>query len=317
MSQPQVLQRDAFIDEIYEAAKKNPNIYFLCCDLGAKALDRFKVDLKEQFIHTGISEQNMMDIAAGLALNGKIVYAYAMAPFVTFRCYEQIKVAIASMNLPVTILGVGVGYSYDDAGPTHYATEDIGCMRSLANIEILSPGDHESVIQTARLTYTKPALRYIRLDRKYLPTVYETGDSRFMRDGFAEIEPGKDTCIVTYGYMIQKAREVRKNLQAEGIDVAIVDAYRMKPVSPQAIRSVFQKYSKVVTLEEHFLSAGLGSVVLEAFNDAGVSKPVKRIGIVDKYYCENGGRDYLHKLSKIDVATVTNEVRSYCGQPRA
>src|SRR5271154_4910458 len=156
---PKVLPRAAFIDEVYLAAKSNPDIYFFTADLGAKALDRFRSDLPAQIIHGGISEQNVMDVAAGLAQNGKIVYVYAMAPFVTLRCYEQIKVAIASMFLPVTIIGNGVGYSYNDAGPTHYATEDISCMRALGGLEILTASDTETVLQTARLTYTKPSFR--------------------------------------------------------------------------------------------------------------------------------------------------------------
>src|SRR3989338_4439958 len=113
--------------------------------------------------------------------------------------------------------------------------------------------------------------------------------------------------------MKKKAGELKKPLLAEGIEVGLIDAYRIKPVSTRVISSVFGKYSKIITLEEHFLSAGLGSVVLEALNEANLLKHVKRIGIVDKYYCENGGRDYLHKLSKIDVETVTNVVRGYCG----
>ncbi|HTA94888.1 MAG TPA: 1-deoxy-D-xylulose-5-phosphate synthase, partial [Verrucomicrobiae bacterium] len=191
-----ILPRDAFIDEIFLAAKKNPNIYFITIDLGAKALDRFRVELPNQLIHAGISEQNAMDVAAGLAQNGKIVYVYAMAPFVTLRCYEQIKVAIASMFLPVTIIGNGVGYSYNDAGPTHYATEDLSCMRALGGIEILTASDTETVLQTARLTYTKPAFRYVRLDRAFLPDIYPSGDKRILQDGIVEIEPGEKACII-------------------------------------------------------------------------------------------------------------------------
>src|SRR5271157_2241434 len=151
---PKILPRDGFIDEVFAAAKTNRDIYFITADLGAKALDRFRAELPGQIIHGGICEQNMMDLAAGLAQNGKIVYTYAMAPFVSLRCYEQVKVAIASMSLPVTIIGNGVGYSYNDAGPTHYATEDISCMRVLGGIEILTASDTETVLQTARLTYT-------------------------------------------------------------------------------------------------------------------------------------------------------------------
>lgn len=179
------LPRDVFIDIIFDLAKKDKDIYFLSADLGAKALDRFRQELPSQFIHCGISEQNMIDVAAGLSQCGKKVYVYAMAPFVTYRCYEQIKVVIASMNLPVTIIGVGAGYSYDDAGPTHYAIEDISCMRVIPNIEILNPSDEKSTIQAAKVTYEKPKFRYIRIDRKYLPDIYINKNPL---DGISEIE---------------------------------------------------------------------------------------------------------------------------------
>jgi transketolase len=297
---PKILPRDAFIDEIFLAAKKNRDIYFITIDLGAKALDRFRVELPDQLIHAGISEQNAMDLAAGLAQNGKIVYTYAMAPFVTLRCYEQIKVAIASMFLPVTIIGNGVGYSYNDDGPTHYATEDLSCMRALGGIEILTASDTETVLQTAKLTYTKPALRYIRLDRAFLPDIYPSGDQRFLQDGLVEIEPGEKAVIIAAGIATHMAKEVRAILAEQGHKVAIIDAFRIKPISGAVLQRVLAPYAKVITLEEHFLSGGMGSAIVEAMADAQILKPVKRIGVADTYYLQNGGRGYIQTLAGID-----------------
>jgi transketolase len=308
---PKILPRDAFIDEIFAAAKKNPNIYFMTADLGAKALDRFRVELPGQFIHGGISEQNVMDVAAGLAQNGKIVYAYAMAPFVTLRCYEQIKVAIASMFLPMTIIGNGVGYSYNDAGPTHYATEDISCMRALGGIEILTASDTETVLQTAKLTYTKPALRYIRLDRAFLPDIYPSGDKRFMRDGLVEIETGEKACIIASGIATHIAKEVRTMLAEQGHKVAIIDAFRIKPIDSAVLKRVLAPYSKIITLEEHFLSGGMGGAIVEAMADAQILIPVKRIGVADKYFLENGGRGYIQSLAGVDAKSAAKTAAEF------
>ncbi|MBI4026621.1 MAG: 1-deoxy-D-xylulose-5-phosphate synthase [Verrucomicrobia bacterium] len=305
------LPRDVFLDEIFEAAQRNRDIYLLCADLGAKALDQFRGLLKNQFIHVGISEQNMMDLAAGLVQNGKIVYTYAMAPFVTMRCYEQIKVSLASMNLPTTIIGNGVGFSYDDSGPTHYATEDIACMRSLAGIEIVTPADTWSVFEIARLSHKKPALRYVRLDRAYLPDVYSDGDTRFLKDGIVEIEKGKDLCILACGCMLHSARKARANLKKLGHSIGVVDVFRLKPIDGEILRAVLAPYSKVVTLEEHFLSAGLGGAILEAMADAGIHKKVLRLGIQDHYYCENGGRAHIQRLAGIDLETITGKLRQF------
>jgi transketolase len=309
---PKILPRDGFIDEVFLAAKKNKDIYFITADLGAKALDRFRVELPGQYIHGGISEQHVMDMAAGLAQNGKLVYAYAMAPFITLRCYEQIKVAVASMFLPVTIIGNGVGYSYNDAGPTHYATEDISCMRALGGIEILTPCDTASTLETARLTLTKPAFRYIRLDRAFLPGVYAESDRRYMTDGIVEVEAGKSVCILANGFMFHTAREVKKQLAAKGIDAGLIDVFRIRPIDHKVLASVLAKYDKVVTVEEHFLSGGMGSAIVEAMADAGIMKRVKRIGIKDTYLFDNGGRGYIHKKAGIDAETIVNEVTRFC-----
>ena len=308
---PKILPRDAFIDEIFDAAKKNPNIYFMTADLGAKALDRFRVELPGQLIHGGISEQNVMDVAAGLAQNGKIVYTYAMAPFVTLRCFEQIKVAIASMFLPMTIIGNGVGYSYNDAGPTHYATEDISCMRALGGIEILTASDTETVLQTAKLTYTKPALRYVRLDRAFLPDIYPSGDKRFMRDGLVEIEPGEKACIIASGIATHIAKEVRTMLAEQGHKVAIIDAFRIKPIDGAVLKRVLAPYSKIITLEEHFLSGGMGGAIVEAMADAQILKPVKRIGVADQYFLENGGRGYIQSLAGVDAKSAAKTATEF------
>ena len=308
---PKILPRDAFIDEIFVAAKTNPNIYFITADLGAKALDRFRVELPKQIIHGGISEQNVMDLAAGLAQNGKIVYTYAMAPFVTLRCFEQVKVAIASMFLPVTIIGNGVGYSYNDAGPTHYATEDISCMRALGGLEILTPGDNVSTVATAKLTFTQPAFRYIRLDRAFLPPVYAEDDRRFLTDGLVEIEPGEKICILTNGFMLQTAKDAKAQLAANGLKPAIIDIFRLRPIDGKVLARVLSPYDKIVTLEEHFLSGGLGGAVVEAMADAGILKPVKRIGIKDAYLFANGGRLHIHRQAGIDAAAVAQEIARF------
>jgi len=306
------LPRDAFIDEIFAAARTNREIYFITADLGAKALDRFRAELPGQLIHGGISEQNVMDLSAGLAQNGKIVYVYAMAPFVTLRCYEQIKVAIASMFLPVTIIGNGVGYSYNDAGPTHYATEDISCMRALGGIEILTPGDTVSTVAAAKLSYTQPGLRYIRLDRAWLPPIYAENDLRFIKDGLVEIEPGEGVCILTNGYMIQTAKEVKAALAANGLRPAIIDVFRLRLIDGDVLTRALAPYDRVVTLEEHFLSGGLGGAVVEAMADACILKPVKRIGIQDAYLFDNGGRQHIHRKAGIDAATATREIVRFC-----
>lgn len=313
------LPRDVYIETVYDAAKNNKDIVFITADLGAKGLDQWRSDskLKKQFIHAGISEQSMINTAAGLASEGKNVFCYAMASFIAFRPFEQIKVTLASARLPVTLLSVGVGYGYDNAGPTHYATEDIGVMRSLGNVEILSPCDTWSVVDAAEQSIGNPRFRYIRLDRQYLPDVYNPSDVRRSREitrlgqGIAEINNGKDVCLIGTGYMTHTARKVRETLKESGIDAGIVDVYRLKSLNAPALCSILRRYPRAVTLEEHFLSAGFGSIIAETMVDNGVQIPLRRIGISDDYHFDNGGREHLHRLCGIDEKSVATKVRSF------
>jgi len=134
------LVRDDLIEEVFRQVQRNRSILFMSADLGAQALDDFRAKLPAQFIYPGICEQNMIDVAAGLAKSGKTVFTYAMASFITARCFEQLKCSLGAMRQPVTVVSVGVGLGYDDAGSPHYTTEDIACMRTLSGVEILNSG---------------------------------------------------------------------------------------------------------------------------------------------------------------------------------
>ena len=220
------------------------------------------------------------------------------------------------MSLPVTIIGNGVGYSYNDAGPTHYATEDISCMRALGGLEILTPGDTVATLFTAKQSHTQPAFRYVRLDRAFLPPVYAEGDQRFWTDGLVELDAGKGVCILANGYMLQTAKEARAALAAEGLNVGLIDVFRLRPIDGQVLARVLAPYERVVTLEEHFLSGGLGGAIVEAMADHGILKPVKRIGVADAYLFENGGRPYIHRKAGIDAPAVAQTVRRFCQASR-
>lgn len=310
-SVPKPLPRDTFIDEVFARAKTDRNIVFISADLGAKALDRFRAELPGQFFHAGICEQNMIDVAAGLAQNGKIVFVYAMGPFVTLRCLEQIKVSLASMHLPCCIIGNGAGYSYDDAGPTHYATEDIGCMRSIAGCEVLTVGDTHSARLTASMACQSPALRYVRLDRAFLPDVYGANDHSFWDDGISIIAAGEGLLLVSNGYMLQRCLEVRRLVAQAGVPAAVADLFRVSPIAVEVLRRISAPYEAVVVIEEHFLSAGCGGAVAEAMADGMILKPLLRIAIPDEYRFDNGGRSHLLQLVGLDPAAMASRVLAF------
>ena len=295
------LMRDAVIDVIYAAAQQDKDILFISADLGAAALDEFRENLPGQFIHAGISEQNMVDLASGLALSGKKVFLYAMAPFITARCFEQVKCVIASMSLPVTLIAVGVGLGYDHATLTHFTPEDIACMRALNGIEVLSPADEESAAAMATEAINHPKFRYIRLERQPQDHLYDGGFTAFQEQGFAQLAEGDDIILCACGYMVHKLMKARELLARQDISAGVVDVFRLKRVDGDALADVLSRYEAVLTVEEQLLEGGFGSVVAETLIDQGIMKPIKRLGLKDGFEVVNGDRDTLHDLYGIDT----------------
>lgn len=296
-------QRDVFIDLIYEEAKKDKNIFFISADFGAPSLDKFRENLPDQFIHSGISEQHMIDLAAGLSLSGHKVYVYAMAPFITLRCLEQIKCSLAIMSLPVTIISVGVGIGYADSGPTHYTNEDIACTRSIVGLDVYTCSDKYSTEHIAKMTIHNPKLRIIRLDRHPLKQIYYENEE-FNEDFFKKVRDGKNICILSYGKMMHKIIEVHDILKSEELEFSLFDIFAIKPF-PKKLLNDLKNYNKIITVEEQTLAGGFGSLVLEELAKKKLfNVEVINMGLKDKYYFENGGRDFLlnnNGLSQEDI----------------
>jgi len=294
--------RDVFIDKIYEAAKKNKNIFFITPDMGAPSLDKFRKELPKQFIHSGICEQHMITMAAGLSLMGKKVFCYAMAPFITSRCYEQIKCSISAMSQNVNLIAIGVGLGYADAGPTHYTTEDLATMRVFPNIEILTPSDELSTKNIADHCLNNDGFRFIRLDRDALPKIYEKNINLDL--GFSELIKSKKICIVTSGYLLNK---IYHKIIKENKDIGLIDIYKFKPLNKE-ILNIFKNYKKIISVEEQWLEGGMGSKLLELINDKNLNINIKRYGLDERFYFENGGRDYLHKNYGLDIDKILSDL---------
>ena len=306
--------RDAFFDKLYELARKDPDVVLVDADMGAPSLDKFRKDLPAQFVNVGIAEQNAISVASGLAFEGKKAFAYAIAPFITLRCYEQIKVNMCSMKIPVTAVGVGAGFSYEDSGPTHHTTEDIAIMRALPNITIINSTDNTMASKCAEIACKSDTPMYVRLDREPLPVVYDKKET--FEDGVSCLKKGKDICIISTGNMVHKALEVADFLKKESIDVAVVDLYRLKPVNVKLLLKHIKQSKKIVTLEEHLINGGLGSIIAEIFVDNDVNLPLKRIAIPDKYCYTYGGREAIRRTIDLDTDSVIKTILNYADKKK-
>lgn len=303
-------QRDAFWKRIYELAKTDRRIVVVSEDMGAPALDDFRLDLPAQFVNVGIAEQNGLLVAGGLALEGKRPFVYAIAPFVGLRCLEQIRVTNSIMHIPVTIVGVGAGFGYEDSGPTHHLTEDIAVMRAFPDIDIFTPADGMTAAATAELACKGPAAtRYVRLDRQPMPELYTNTKAPDFDRGFAVLREGADGCILATGIMTHTALQVAKRLAARKKQYSVVDVFRLPANEPELVR-VLDGCRHIVTIEEHFLPGGFGSYILEMLNDNRLAVPVQRIGLpMSKGYCYvYGGRNLIHRYYGVETDQVVKAV---------
>jgi transketolase len=294
-----ILQRDVFINEVYEALKVNKKIYFLSADFGAEALDHLRKDFPKNFIHCGISEQAMFDVATGLALEKKKVFVYAMAPFISLRAIEQIKCGPSMMNLPMTILSVGIGLGYADAGPTHYATEDFACLRSIIGTKIFTPSDNLTVKFLAKdIIKNNKDLNYIRLDRHPVKDNFSNLSNKDFQEGFRIIGNFDENklVIISHGRILNQCLEV---LKSNNNKCFVVDLFRSKPISKKLIARL-KNNKKIIIVDEQCLAGNLSSSVFEAFSSSKIFPKIKSLYLPEEHVFENGGRDYLLKKYKLD-----------------
>lgn len=313
--QAKLTMRDALIKRIYERMKTDESVFFLSADMGAPVLDALRAEFPDRFINVGIAEQNLINVSTGLAIEGFKVFAYAIAPFITMRCFEQIRTNLSLSarfrDLNVNLIGVGSGVSYDMSGPTHHSVEDISIVRTLPDIALISPSD--PVMAGAFLDYalTQGGAKFIRLDGKPQGAIYEK-DSTFDWDkGFKEHGEGSEVCIISTGYMTHKAIKAAEKLKGEGAKVKVVDLFALKPFNDDALYEAIKGYRSVITIEEGFIGkGGLDAMVLGMLSDREANIKLTRLGFDDNYIFKGGGRDHLYAESGFSDDDIINSIRN-------
>ena len=304
-----MLQRDAFIEEITKKLNHDKKIYFLSADFGAAALDELRKNFPKNFLHCGISEQTMLDLAAGLALDGNKVFVYAMAPFLSLRSIEQTKCGAGLMNLPVCLISVGIGLGYADAGPTHYSTEDFACCRAIVGSSIYTPSDVSTTKLIAKEILEKPKFSYIRLDRDVLPEISPEIIHDDFKQGFkifGKIDKDK-IAFISHGKMLHKCLELYKK---EPKKFFCIDIFRSKPF-PEDLPKKISSCRGIVVVDEQSPSGNLSSCVFEGFSKQNIFPKIISKCLPEKYIFANGGRDYLlnkYGLSNDDIILATKKI---------
>lgn len=257
--------RQAICEVLMEKAKTDRNIVVLCSDSrGSASLAPFAEAFPKQFVETGIAEQNLVSISAGLAKCGKKVFAASPASFVSTRSYEQAKVDCAYSNTNVTLIGISGGVSYGALGMSHHSAQDIAAMSAIPNMRVYLPSDR---FQTAKLVGQllldeKPA--YIRVGRNPVEDLYSEADTPFAMDRATVVREGADVLLVACGEMVYPAKEAAGLLAEKGIQACVLDMYCVKPLDRKTLLEKAQAVRLVVTVEEHAPFGGLGSMVSQA-----------------------------------------------------
>lgn len=292
-------------DTIIELAQKHNNVWAITADTGG-ALKQFKKVFPERYIDVGIAEQNLAGIAAGLALEGNIPFIFGMIPFMTMRACEQNRTAICYQDLPVRFIGTGGGLT-SGAGSTHNAMEDIGIMKSLVNMTVLSIGDPNMVRDIMLLSMTYPHPLYLRLAQgKKDRMLYEPGKYQYQIGMGLTARDGKDATIFAHGEMVYEALEAANTLAAEGIDTRVIDMYSIKPIDTALALKAVKETGHIVVLEDHLMDCGLASALADVFADSGVyPKKFKRLGIPQVYAGFGSGEELRIKYGYDKNATAT------------
>jgi len=294
---------------------KDRNIFFLTADFGSPVLDKIKIDFKDRFINVGIAEQNMINIAAGIATEGFSVYTYAIAPFLTMRAFEQIRNNLVLLSntyrLNVNLIGVGAGLRYDLSGPSHHSVEDICIMRTLPHMTVFSPSDWVMAEKFFEYSVDNKCPKYLRFDGKPLPNIYNTYDTIDFTKGFIELSRGETICLVSTGYMTHTALRVIKELEKENIRAGLVDLFLLKPVNSAPLSQALSKYKYLITLEEGFVNkGGLDNLVSVLIVTEGLNAKLQKIGFDDMYVFDVGSREYLHSMYGLDYGHIVNLVKN-------
>lgn len=307
--------RKTCLDMVYQLAKKDDRIFFIGSDLGFGVLKQFKEEMPDRFFMEGVSEANVIGMAAGLALEGKIPYVNTIATFLTRRCFEQIVLDVCLHNLNVRLIGNGGGLVYAPLGPTHVAIEDLAILRALPNMTIVAPADADEMRRLMPLTVDHKGPIYIRLAKGYDPIV-TTDDVLFEIGKAIPMREGSDALIVVTGITLKIALGAAANLREQGLEAAVLHVPTIKPLDRDAILGHAAEVPVIVTIEEHTLIGGLGSAVAEIVAEANFSpaKRFKRIGIPNVFPDEYGSQASLMEKYSITVEKLVWVIRNLVEQ---
>ncbi len=301
--------RSAFASEITALAAADDRIVLLSGDIGNRMFDDFKSKFPDRFYNCGIAEQSMISLGAGLAMCGLRPVAYTIAPFVTYRCIEQIRVDLCYHELPMVLIGVGAGLGYAELGATHHSCEDIAMLRTLPGMSVICPGDAHEVRAGLRGALALSGPAYLRIGKKGEPLVHQSLPVDFRIGRALTVRDGSDVCLLSTGNTLPLAVEASEQLTRRGLSAAVVSCHTVKPLDTEFLKQAFQRFRVLVTLEEHSVIGGFGAAVAEWLADREPARGMLlRVALPDAFPHEAGDQEHARQAGGLSVESITRRV---------
>lgn len=273
--------RSAYLETLYDIAQKDKNVFAVISDNGAIVYDKYRADLPAQYINAGISEANMVGMAAGMAERGKIPFAYTIGAFLAYRAYEFILNDVCLQNKNVKMVGIGAGGSYSLLGPSHHTVFDMSVLRPLPNLTIFSPASPKEVKKVVKAAYEINGPVYIRLGTNREPEIYSDEYDFEVGKGVTILD-GTDITLISTGSMVYDTLSVAEKLKTEQrCSVRVINIHTIKPFDNEIILKAARETKAMFTIEEHNICGGLGSLVSETLAENSVTTTFKRIGLTN------------------------------------
>ena len=285
--------RKLFINELTKICSKKKNIYLVINDLGYNVIEPFQKKFPKRFINAGVSEQNMMGMAAGLSSEKNHVFVYSIANFPTFRCAEQIRNDIDYHKLSVTIVSVGSGLGYGHLGYTHHALQDYALMRIFPNMLIVSPGNNSELINSLNYLIKKPQPSYLRINKDDQSNLAVKKEKVLPGKINKIINGNRKKIVLATGSVQDIAKKLIKD-KYKGYSLYSMPIWGMK--IKKKVKNTIKKFNEIVTLEDHFYDGGFGSWIQEIVNDSNIKTKIKSQFIKDDVIYKVGSKDYLLRL---------------------
>lgn len=300
--------RNAFAAEITELAIHDPRIVLLSGDIGNRLFDRLKENCPGRFFNCGVAEANMVGVAAGLGLRGLRPIAYTIAPFLTARCLEQIRLDLCYQRVPAILVATGAGLSYASLNATHHSCEDIAWLRVLPNMTVICPGDPVEVKLALRAALKHDGPVYLRIGKKGEPTVH-TVEPNFQIGRFIPLRPGGDVRLLSTGNVLPLAMSVANALTEQGVSCGVSSCPTVKPLDNDALHDAFTTSRLVVTLEEHSILGGFGGAVAEWLAEqTAMAARLLRQGTADAFLYEAGEQEHARHRYGLTVEGVSQAI---------